>query len=151
MDRKQLKFIIGPIAVVGALVWIGVTAFNSSMAYFQTVSELYAMEEAEGTEGKRLKVMGEVVEGSIERRGSTVNFLIKDTEQPGAEFLPVTYTGTVPDTFRDFADAVVDGTYTGGVFTATALQAKCASKYERHEEAGIVTEASAVDEPAPGF
>ncbi len=151
MDRKQLKFIIGPVAVVGALVWIGITAFNSSMSYFQTVSELYAMEETQGTEGKRLKVMGEVVEGSIERRGNTVNFLIKDQEQPGAEFLAVSYTGTVPDTFRDFAEAVVDGTYADGVFTATALQAKCASKYERHEEAGIVTESSGLDEPAPGF
>lgn len=151
MDRKQLKFIIGPVAVVGALMWIGVTAFNSSMSYFQTVTELYAMEASEGAEGKRLKVMGEVVEGSIERRGSTVNFRIYDTENPSAEPLVVAYTGTVPDTFRDFAEAVVDGSYTDGVFTATALQAKCASKYERHEDAGIVTETSELDEPASGF
>ena len=44
---------------------------------------------------------------------------------------------------RDYAEAVVDGEYAGnGVFTGTALQAKCASKYERELEAGVISEST---------
>jgi cytochrome c-type biogenesis protein CcmE len=141
MSSKQLKFVIGPVIVVLVLVWIGTSAFNSNMSYFQTVSELYAMEANNTIEGKRLKVMGEVIPGTIERTADAVEFTIVDLDT--RETLDVRYVGTapLPDTLRDYAEAVVDGDYSGdGVFTATTLQAKCASKYERELEAGIVPE-----------
>jgi cytochrome c-type biogenesis protein CcmE len=135
MSRKQLKFILGPSVIVLALVWIGYSAFQETRAYFQTVSELYAMADTFGDE--RLKVAGEVVPGSIQKGADQIDFVISE----GGQFLTVHYVGTdpVPDTFRDYAEAVVDGEYNGnGVFTATKLQAKCASKYERETEAGVV-------------
>ncbi len=135
MSRKQLKFVLGPSVIVLALMWIGYSAFQETRAYFQTVSELYAMADTLGDE--RLKVAGEVVPGSIQLGADHVEFIISEGEQ----MLTVRYIGTdpLPDTFRDYAEAVVDGEYNGnGVFTATRLQAKCASKYERETEAGIV-------------
>jgi cytochrome c-type biogenesis protein CcmE len=135
MSRKQLKFILGPSVIVLALTWIGYSAFQETRAYFQTVSELYAMADTLGNE--RLKVVGEVVPGSIQKGAGQVDFVISE----GDQLLTVHYVGTdpLPDTFRDYAEAVVDGAYNGnGVFTATKLQAKCASKYERETEAGIV-------------
>ena len=47
--------------------------------------------------------------------------------------LKVAYTGTdpLPDTFKDGAQALADGKLgKDGVFRATKIQAKCASKYE---------------------
>ena len=135
MSRKQLKFILGPGIIVLALVWIGYSALQQTGAYFQTVSELYAMADTLGE--ARLKVAGEVVPGSIQKSLHQVDFVISE----GDQFLTVHYVGTdpLPDTFRDYAEAVVDGEYDGnGVFTATKLQAKCASKYEREAEAGVV-------------
>jgi cytochrome c-type biogenesis protein CcmE len=143
MPRKQLKFAIGPVIVVLVLAWIATSALNSTLAYYQTVSELYAMEEDGTLEGKRLKVIGEVVPGSIQRTEDAVKFTIVDLETN--ETLDINFVGTdpLPDTFRDYAEAVVDGEYSGdGLFTGTTLQAKCASKYERELDAGIITEAT---------
>jgi cytochrome c-type biogenesis protein CcmE len=145
MSPKQLKFVIGPVIVVLVLAWIATSALNSTIAYYQTVSELYAM-DAEGTlDGKRLKVIGEVVPGSIQRTSEAVTFTIVDVETK--ETLDINFIGTdpLPDTFRDYAEAVVDGAYAGnGMFTGTTLQAKCASKYERELDAGVITEATEV-------
>ena len=47
--------------------------------------------------------------------------------------MKVAYTGTdpLPDTFRDGAQALADGRMgRDGVFHASKIQAKCASKYE---------------------
>ena len=50
-----------------------------------------------------------------------------------AKSIPVTYVGTdtLPDTFKDGAQAIVDGDYlANGEFRADKIQAKCASKYQ---------------------
>lgn len=137
MKRKQLKFFAGPAIIVLTLAWIGYSAFDANKAYYQTVSELYAMAAQDGLEGKRLKVAGDVVPGSIVENEDSVDFVISQEDQT----LAVRYVGkgAIPDTFRDRAEAVVDGEYAGdGVFIATAMQAKCASKYESEMEAGVV-------------
>jgi cytochrome c-type biogenesis protein CcmE len=44
--------------------------------------------------------------------------------------LPVVYRGAVPDTFKVGNGVIVEGTYTAdGIFEATAILARCASKY----------------------
>ena len=137
MKRRQLKFFVGPVIVILALAWIGYSAFDANKAYYQTVSELYAMEAENALDGKRLKVAGDVVPGSIVRTDDSLNFLISQEDQT----LAVQYVGkaALPDTFRDRAQAVVDGEYLGnGVFIATSMQAKCASKYEAEAEAGLL-------------
>ena len=51
---------------------------------------------------------------------------------PSGHLLKVSYKGTEPppDTFKDDAQALAEGTYgRDGVFHANVLQAKCASKY----------------------
>ena len=51
---------------------------------------------------------------------------------PTGRLLKVIYKGSEPppDTFKDDAQALAEGTYgRDGVFHATVLQAKCASKY----------------------
>ena len=134
MSRKQLKFILGPTIIVLTLAWIGYSALQETKAYFQTVSEMYAM--ADTLNGSNLKVAGEVVPGTIEQTAGRVEFVITE----GNQTLTVHYVGRdpLPDTFRDYAEAVVDGVYDGdGIFTATKLQGKCASKYEREAEAGV--------------
>jgi cytochrome c-type biogenesis protein CcmE len=79
--------------------------------------------------GKRLRVAGDVEEGSITRNGSEVHFVLAQEQQK----LSVVYDGIepLPDTFRDGAQALADGEMgTDGVFRASKIQAKCASKYE---------------------
>jgi cytochrome c-type biogenesis protein CcmE len=137
MKRKQLKFVGGALLIVLTLGYLGFSGFTESMAYYQTVSELYAAKDS--YYDKRLRVSGDVVPGSIVREGTDLKFVIQHENQT----LPVHYVGTdpVPDTFRDYATAVVDGKYgRDGLFTAEGLQAKCASKYEKEAAAGVGTE-----------
>ena len=56
-------------------------------------------------------------------------------EKATKKTIRVTYSGIVPDTFKDAAEVVVEGKYDleSGLFTAHVLLAKCPSKYEREE------------------
>jgi len=135
MKRKQIKFVVGSLVIVLTLVFLAYSGFQESMAYFQTVPELYAAKDSYYDQS--IKVEGDVVAGSIVREGKVIKFVIGDKLT-----LPVVYVGTdpPPDTFRDYAQAVVTGKYgRDGVFTATAMQAKCASKYEKEAAAGVNT------------
>jgi cytochrome c-type biogenesis protein CcmE len=125
------KFIIGAAIIVGAVIWLAFSGFNESKAYYKTVDELMAMKDE--AHHVRLKVAGDVVKGSIERQGRSVQFKI---EQKGI-VVPVNYVGdeTLPDTFVDGVQAVVEGKYdTSGVFQADKIQAKCASKYQAKQK-----------------
>ncbi|OQY27614.1 MAG: hypothetical protein B6244_10170 [Candidatus Cloacimonetes bacterium 4572_55] len=127
MIRKNLKFIIGGFMIVSVVAWIGATGFQEGKAYYKTADELVLMgEEAYNT---RLKVSGNVVEGSIAQEGRRLTF---DIEYNGA-VIPVEYVGSaiIPDSFDDSVQTVIEGFYTRkGVFEAKTIQAKCASKYE---------------------
>jgi cytochrome c-type biogenesis protein CcmE len=77
---------------------------------------------------RHLRVAGNVQPGSIQRVGTSANFTLVELDKT----LRVQYQGAEPppDTFKDDAQALAIGTYSrDGVFHATQLQAKCASKY----------------------
>jgi cytochrome c-type biogenesis protein CcmE len=84
-----------------------------------------------------LRVDGFVQPGSIVHDGPHVTFVMNEFEShspkaSGGHLLTVSYKGSEPppDTFKDDSQAVAIGTYgRDGVFHATVLQAKCASKY----------------------
>jgi cytochrome c-type biogenesis protein CcmE len=85
----------------------------------------------------QLRVEGFVKPGSIEHNGPHVDFVLNEFESHSPKaatgrVLKVSYKGSEPppDTFKDDAQALAIGSYgRDGVFHATVLQAKCASKY----------------------
>lgn len=125
MKNKKLKFGVGIGIILAVVVFEAVSGFQQSKTYYVTVGELL-----QGKGGnRRLRVGGVVEPDSIERRGGKVTFRLAQESQS----IPVTYVGTdtLPDTFRDGAQAIVEGDYTSaGTFRAEKIQAKCASKYE---------------------
>lgn len=128
--RKYLRFTAAIAVMVLALVYLGFTGVQESKSYYVTIPELRA-EAAQGDETykKRFRVAGNVVPGSIKRRGTRVEFVLKELDHT----LPVIYQGTEapPDTFKDDSQALAEGTLgRDGVFQAKHLQAKCASKYD---------------------
>lgn len=124
--NKQVKFGVLIAAILGTLAWLGVSGVNDTSSYYKTVTEVKSMQDPHS---KRLRVVGDVKEGSIERKGREVRFMLKQE----AETIPVVYNGIepLPDTFKDGAQAVADGRLNSdGTFHASKIQAKCASKYE---------------------
>ena len=125
--NTYLKFGILMAVIVGSLVWLAVGGVKETKTYYKTVPELQKMGKT--AEGQRLRVGGFVQPGSIVKNGMLVSFVLHQ----GATKLSVVYSGTdpLPDTFRDNAQALADGSLgPDGVFQANKIQAKCASKYE---------------------
>lgn len=134
MNTKKLKFAAGIAVVLAAITTLAISSFEESKSYYQTVSELKAM--GARAEGRRVRVAGNVVPGSIARHEQGVVTFDVDYE---GDVLPVRYVGRgpVPDTLVDRAQAVAEGELRAdGVFEATLVQAKCASKYEAAYEEG---------------
>ncbi|MFI5105399.1 MAG: cytochrome c maturation protein CcmE [Terriglobales bacterium] len=124
--HRYVRFgaVIGVIVV--ALGYLAYTGVQDSKSYYVTIKELNGM--GNGAYSKRLRVAGNVAPGSIKRQGTHLEFLLAEEGRT----LPVVYTGTEapPDTFKDNAQALAEGKFgRDGVFHASNLQAKCASKY----------------------
>lgn len=125
--KTYAKFGVLMTAIVGTLVWLAAGGISETKTYYKTVAEIGEMGSA--AQGKRLRVAGDVEQGSILRRGKEVEFTLTQENRK----LRVIYDGSdpLPDTFRDGAQALADGRLgQNGVFRANRIQAKCASKYE---------------------
>ena len=125
--KKYGKFAALIAVVIGTLVWLASAGISETKTYYKTISELGQM--GNRAYDARLRVGGDIEEGSIQRVGNQVHFVLKQENRQ----LKVAYTGTdpLPDTFRDGAQALADGKLGhDGVFRAARIQAKCASKYE---------------------
>jgi cytochrome c-type biogenesis protein CcmE len=124
--RSPLKFIVAGVIVVAAIVWLSVSAGEQAKSYYVTIAELQNMGNKVYT--RHLRVAGNVKPGSIEHDGPNATFTLVELNKS----LRVDYHGDEPppDDFKDNAQALAIGTYgRDGVFHATQLQAKCASKY----------------------
>jgi cytochrome c-type biogenesis protein CcmE len=136
--KPQFQFLrigIAVAVILGTVAWLAFTGYASNKSYYVTIAELGTM--GDKAYHSNLRVEGFVEPGSIEQVGTHVNFVLNEYEShsskaPSGHLLKVTYLGTEPppDTFKDDAQALAEGTYgRDGVFHATVLQAKCASKY----------------------
>ena len=124
--NKYVRFGVPIALIVCGLAYLAVSGVEESKSYYVTIKEMGQM--GDGVYSKRLRVAGNVQPGSIHRQGTHVEITL--TEQ--GRTLPVVYSGTEapPDTFKDNAQALAEGSYgRDGVFHAKQLQAKCASKY----------------------
>jgi cytochrome c-type biogenesis protein CcmE len=121
-----IKILAATVVIVATVSWLAYTGVRDTKSYYVTISELNAM--GNKAYSRNLRVAGNVAPGSIERVGTSAKFVLLEQ----GHTLRVTYQGSEPppDTFKDDAQALAVGTYgRDGVFHATQLQAKCASKY----------------------
>ncbi|HET6348161.1 MAG TPA: cytochrome c maturation protein CcmE [Candidatus Krumholzibacteria bacterium] len=129
--KKQHRFAVGIAVVLIAIGYFAFAGYNEGKAYYKTIEEVTAM--GPKAEKQRLRVAGLVKEGTIERDGTHVSFVLAQDVETMQHTLRVHYVGSqpVPDTFKDRAEAVVEGKcLPDGTFEADHIQAKCASKYE---------------------
>jgi cytochrome c-type biogenesis protein CcmE len=84
-------------------------------------------------EGRSYEVTGKVVAGSISHSGDELRFRIRDRD--GTKSVPVAYTGSVPDPFRDGREVIVSGELKQGTFVAErdSLVTKCPSKFTKEQ------------------
>jgi cytochrome c-type biogenesis protein CcmE len=126
MTRKQRRAIlIGTcLGVLALAVGLVLMALRDSIVFFYTPSEVA---EKHLDTGQRFRLGGLVENGSLKRgEGTTVSFVVTDKRAT----MPVTYTGVLPDLFREGQGVVAEGMLTSeGVFHADSVLAKHDEKY----------------------
>ena len=128
MDPSRKRKIRLAVAL-GAAVCLAAALLYTS---FSASSE--AAKPSELKEGRSYEVTGKVVSGSISHSGNQLRFRIRDRD--GTKSVPVTYTGSVPDPFRDGREVIVSGELKQGTFVAErdSLVTKCPSKFTKDEQ-----------------
>ncbi len=127
--KRKLRLFVALSAAVllaGALVY---TSFSAS-TQAKEPSDLLASAEP----GRSYELTGKVVKDSVDKSGDQLTFRIRDRD--GRESLPVTYSGVVPDPFREGREVIVSGELEKGTFVAErdSLITKCPSKFTKDEQ-----------------
>ena len=127
MDPSRKRKIRLAVAL-GAAVCLAAALLYTS---FSASSE--AAKPSQLKEGRSYEVTGKVVKGSISQSGDELRFRIRDRD--GTRSVAVTYTGSVPDPFRDGREVIVSGELKRGTFVAErdSLVTKCPSKFTKDE------------------
>ena len=139
MTRKQRRgVLIGTcLLVLGVAVGLALYAMRDSIVFFYSPSEVAKMGIAPG---QRFRLGGLVEAGSVVRgEGTTIRFVVTDK----ASTLPVTFTGVLPDLFREGQGVVAEGVLgADGSFQADNVLAKHDEKYMPPEVAAKLKQES---------
>ena len=137
MSRKQRRLtLIGAAGLVLAVaVGIVLYALNDEIVFFQTPTDVA---QKHIPPGQRIRLGGLVEKGSVVRGdGKTITFTVTDTTNT----VPVTFTGILPDLFREGQGVVTEGAMMAdGTFKADSVLAKHDENYMPKEVADALKE-----------
>ena len=107
------------------------STLSEGTEYYKHVDEV--MVNPEAWHGKNLQLHGYVVKDSILRKRDSLEYRFK-VQSKGA-VVDASYTGIVPDTFKDDSEEVLKGRLDADGFhvAPNGVMAKCPSKYETAE------------------
>jgi cytochrome c-type biogenesis protein CcmE len=131
MDPARKRKVRLVVALAAALLLAGTLLYTSFASSTEAKTPTQVL--ASGSTGGTYEMTGKVVPGSISHQGATLVFQVRDRAGPGGgRALPVHYTGTVPDPFRDGREVIVTGKFQNGVFQGerNSLVTKCPSKFQ---------------------
>ena len=123
--KRTVRLVVALSAAVllaSALIYTSFSAASPALSPSQLVRQAQP--------GRSYQLTGKVVDGSVHHAGNTLDFSVAD--RAGGTAIPVAYTGTVPDPFREGREVIVtvqkrDGRYLG---ERDSLITKCPSKYK---------------------
>ena len=123
--RKRMLVVASIVLGVGAAAALALQAFQENLLYFYSPSQVTA---GEAPAERAFRLGGLVTAGSVERTPGSieVRFLVTDN----AETIPVSYSGLLPDLFREGQGVIAHGKLDGsGRFVADEVLAKHDENY----------------------
>jgi cytochrome c-type biogenesis protein CcmE len=135
--HKRITLIVLGVALLGGAAALVLNAFQSNLVFFFSPSQIAANE---APRGKAFRIGGMVETGSVVRAndGLTVQFNVTDT----AKVVPVTFTGILPDLFKEGKGVVAQGRLgPDGMFLATEVLAKHDENYMPPDAARAIEQA----------
>ena len=137
--HQRLIAIAAGVALVAIAAALVLNAFQGNVVFFFSPSQVAAKE---APLDRTFRVGGMVEKGSLKRRadGLTVDFVVTDT----AKSIPVTYSGLLPDLFKEGKGVVAQGKLgPDGAFLASEVLAKHDENYMPPEAAHALSKAEA--------
>jgi len=123
--HKRMAFIVVGLAGLAVAIGLIANAFNQNLVFFFSPSDVQAKQ---APVNRDFRLGGLVEQGSLKREddGLTVHFIVTDN----ANTIPVTFTGILPDLFREGQGVVAQGKLNeNGVFMAKEVLAKHDESY----------------------
>jgi cytochrome c-type biogenesis protein CcmE len=123
--RKRLFIVIAIVVGVGVAAALAVQAFRDNMMLFFDPTQIAA---GEAPKGRPFRIGGMVTQGSLTREPGSleVRFVVTDFQNS----VPVSYTGVLPDLFREGQGVVAHGKLSeSGLFVADEVLAKHDENY----------------------
>ena len=136
--KRGLAIAVG-LSALGVAAALVLNAFQSNLVFFFSPSQIAANE---APRERSFRIGGLVEQGSLKRdtSGLTVSFVVTDL----AKTIPVTYTGLLPDLFKEGMGVVAQGKLgADGVFRADQVLAKHDENYMPPEAAEALKNAQA--------
>jgi cytochrome c-type biogenesis protein CcmE len=123
--KRKLRLVVALSAAVLLATALIYTSFSASTE---------ASKPSQVKPGRSYEMTGKVVNGSIRHQGDELRFRVRDRD--GTTSVPVSYTGVVPDPFREGREVIVSGELEKGTFVAErdSLVTKCPSKFTKDEQ-----------------
>jgi cytochrome c-type biogenesis protein CcmE len=123
--KRKIRLVVA----LGAAVFLAAALVYTSFSASTEASKPSQLEP-----GRSYEVTGKVVKGSITRDGDELRFRIRDRD--GRASVPVSYTGVVPDPFREGREVIVSGELKQGTFVGErdSLVTKCPSKFTKDKQ-----------------
>jgi cytochrome c-type biogenesis protein CcmE len=137
--HKRIALALGVVAILGGVVALVLSAFQSNLVFFYSPSQIASKE---APLGRTFRLGGLVEAGSVKRDGVLVNFKVTDT----AQVVPVRYSGILPDLFKEGKGVVAQGQLRDGVFEAKEVLAKHDENYMPPEAAEALKNAAKSNE-----
>lgn len=132
-SRRALAVAVG-LGAVGVAAALVLNAFRSNLVFFYSPSQIAANE---APQGRAFRLGGLVEDGSLKRDPGSlaVRFVVTDL----AQRVPVSYTGLLPDLFKEGKGVVAQGKLgPDGVFHADQVLAKHDENYTPREVEGAL-------------
>jgi cytochrome c-type biogenesis protein CcmE len=128
MTRKQkrLAIVLGLGLVLASAVGLILTALKDQIVFFRSPTDVAT---GKVRTGESFRLGGLVETGTVQRETQKVHFIVTD----GPNRVPVSYSGLLPDLFREGQGVVAEGKLEGGTFTATNVLAKHDENYMPRE------------------
>jgi cytochrome c-type biogenesis protein CcmE len=135
----------GIVAGVSLAAWLGMLAFRKNVMFFFDPTQIAA---GEAPQGKRFRMGGMVTKGSVQKTPGTldIHFLVTDFKHT----VPVSYSGILPDLFREGQGVVAHGKLQSGTFVADEILAKHDEKYMAPEVAKSLKDNPPPPDPVSG-
>jgi cytochrome c-type biogenesis protein CcmE len=128
MDPARKRTVRLIVALSAAVVLASALVYTSFSAASPALSPSQLMRQAQS--GRSYQLTGTVVPGSVHRASGVLGFSVED--RAGGAAVPVSYTGTVPDPFREGREIIVTVQKQGSRYVGErdSLITKCPSKYK---------------------